>query len=361
LYHLFTPVAIGGLELPNHLVRSATAEFLADSEGRPEEALKTLYSDLVDGGVGLIITGHMYVHPGGQCHDRMVGIYADELIPGLRELAKTVHTKGGRAVVQINHGGMQCSTETVADAVAPSAIQADWLKRSARTMSNSEIEEVIRAFALAARRAKVAGFDGVQIHAAHGYLVNQFLSPLVNRREDEWGGDIHGRASFLRSICSAVRSEVGSGYPMLIKLGLADSVDGGLSLAEGLEVVSELESMGLDAVEISAGIGGRRSAAILPGIRKEGDEAYFRSWAREAKRRTRLPILLVGGLRSLSVMEDVLTSGDADLISMCRPLICEPDLPRRLVSGAQERSSCISGNRCWPEGEEAAISCKCPR
>jgi 2,4-dienoyl-CoA reductase-like NADH-dependent reductase (Old Yellow Enzyme family) len=303
----------------------------------------------------------MYVQPGGKCHAEMMGIYSDELILGVGELARAAHAEGGRIVVQINHGGMQCSGEAVADPIAPSAIQADFLKRPAREMTPGEIEMVIDAYAQAAGRAREAGFDGVQVHGAHGYLVNQFLSPLVNRREDEWGGDIHGRMRFLRRVCSAVRGEVGPDWPVIIKLGLADAMEGGLTLDEGLQVVAELESMGLDAVEISAGIGGRRSSAIRPGIRSESDEAYFRPWAREARQRTQLPILLVGGFRSRSVMEDVLASGDADFISLCRPFICEPNLANRLRAGQQERSSCISANRCWAEGEGVGIMCKCPR
>lgn len=360
MQRLFTPCAIGKLILPNRLVRSATGEQMADSMGRPREQLHQLYADLVRGGVGLIITGHMYVQPGGKCHDEMTGIYSDQLVPELRKLAESVHSLGGRVIAQINHGGMQASGRRVSDPVAPSDIRVDWLKRPARAMTEAEIEEVIESFGLAARRAREAGFDGVQIHGAHGYLVSQFLSPAVNRRGDRWGGDIEGRMLFLRRICSSVRALVGPDYPVIIKLGLADAIEGGLSLEEGLQVVSQLEDMGLDAVEISAGIGGKRSAAIKPGIRSEADEAYFRGWSREARKRTRLPILLVGGMRSRAVMEDVLASGDADLISMCRPLICEPDLPRRLRTGQQSRSSCVSGDRCWASGEGKGISCKCP-
>jgi 2,4-dienoyl-CoA reductase-like NADH-dependent reductase (Old Yellow Enzyme family) len=147
---------------------------------------------------------------------------------------------------------------------------------------------------------------------------------------------------------------------MLTKLGLVDMIEGGLTLEDGLQVVAALESMGLDAVEISAGIGGRISSSIRAGIRTEADEGYFRPWAQQARRVTRLPIILVGGFRSRRVMEDVLAAGNADFISMCRPLICEPDFPNRMRQGLQERSSCISADRCWPEAEGAGVSCKCP-
>ena len=358
---LFAPGTLAGMNLPNRLVRSATAEYMAEVDGRPRPQLAALYRELVRGGVGLIITGHMYVHPGGKANPEMTGIYADELLPGLAELAQAVHEEGGHIVAQINHGGMQCSRQAVQGTIAPSAVEVDFLKQPAREMTVAEIEMVIDSFAQAARRVKAAGFDGVQIHAAHGYLVSQFLSPFINKRTDRWGGDLQGRMRFLCEICRAVREQIGPDYPILTKLGLADMVEAGLTLAEGLQVVAALESMGLDAVEISAGIGGRSPSSIRAGIKTEADEGYFRLWAKEARQVTRLPIILVGGFRSRRVMEDVLAAGDADFVSLCRPLICEPDFPNRLRQGLQERSSCISANRCWPEAEGTGMGCKCPR
>jgi 2,4-dienoyl-CoA reductase-like NADH-dependent reductase (Old Yellow Enzyme family) len=356
---LFAAANIGTLEVPNRLVRSATAEWMADPNGMPRPQLKPLYQELAQGGVGLIISGHMYVHPSGKAHYEMTGIYSDELIPGLAEIADVVHREGGLIVSQINHGGMQCSRRTVKETIAPSAISAPFLSRAAREMTPAEIEQMIDAFAQAARRTKEAGFDGVQIHGAHGYFINQFLSPVVNKRSDEWGGDLEGRMHFLRAVCQAVREQVGPDYPMLIKLGVVDGVEGGLPLEEGLQVVAALESMGLDAVEISAGIGGRSGSSTRKGIRSEEDEGYFRPWAHKARKATRLPMILVGGFRSQSVMEEVLASGDADFISICRPLICEPDLPNRMRLGLQERSSCISANLCWVEKDGEGIACKC--
>jgi 2,4-dienoyl-CoA reductase-like NADH-dependent reductase (Old Yellow Enzyme family) len=165
---------------------------------------------------------------------------------------------------------------------------------------------------------------------------------------------------FLRAVCQAVREQVGPDYPVLVKLGMMDGVEGGLMLEEGLQVVAALEGMGLDAVEISGGIGGGRDLNVRPAIRSEEDEAYFRPLARQARPVTRLPIMLVGGFRSWRAMEAVLAAGDADFISLCRPLICEPDLPNRLRLGLQERSACISANRCWPEGTDEGIACRCP-
>ncbi len=357
---LFTPCSIGTLTLPNRIVRSATAERMADDEGRPQPRIAELYRELVRGEVGLIVTGHMYVHPGGKAHPEMTGVYDDELIPDLARLAEAVHQEGGLVTAQINHGGMQCDRATVSDAIAPSDVLTSSRKRPAREMSVDEIGTVIDAYAQAARRVKEAGLDGVQLHAAHGYLISQFLSPFVNKRTDEWGGDLEARMHFLRAVCQAVRAQVGPRYLVWVKLGMMDGVEGGLTLEEGTRVVAALQSMGLDGVEISIGVAGVRSGSMRTGIRTPADEAYFRQMAQQARHRSRLPTALVGGFRTQSVMEDVLASGDADCISLCRPLICEPDLPRRMRLGLQERSSCISTNLCWTDKLGEGTACRCP-
>jgi 2,4-dienoyl-CoA reductase-like NADH-dependent reductase (Old Yellow Enzyme family) len=355
---LFTPARIGNLELPNRLVRSATAEYLVDSEGRPRPQLKQLYQELARGGVGLIITGHMFVHPSGRANPEMTGIYSDDLIPSLTELADAVHREGGRIAAQINHGGMQCK-DPASETMAPSAVDAPFLNQPAREMTPSEIEILIDAYAQAARRAKEAGFDAVQVHAAHGYLISQFLSPFVNRRTDKWGGDTQGRMRFLRAVCASVRQQVGPDYPVFTKLGMMDSVEGGLTPTKAVQIVAELEDMGLDGLEISGGIGGGRNINTRPGVVAGEDEAYFRPQAQQARTVTPLPIILVGGFRSRTVMDEVLDAGDADFISLSRPFICEPDLPNRLRLG-QGESACISANYCWPETLGEGIGCRCP-
>lgn len=356
---LFTPSSIGNLELPNRLVRSATAERMADDEGRPKPDFYELYRDLTEGGVGLIITGHMFIHPSGHAHQGMTGIYQDDLVPGLARLADIIHEAGGQVVVQINHGGMQCEKTTVADMIAPSAIDLERLEAPSREITVDEIQQMIGTYGDAARRAKEAGFDGVQIHAAHGYLISEFLSPLINRRDDDWGGDPERRLRFLREVSQNVRAKIGPEYPMLIKLGMMDGVDGGLSPDEGAGVVAELERMGFDAIEISGGVG-RGSFNTRKGIRSQDREAFFLPLAEKAREVTKLPILLVGGFRSVVVMERVLESGNADFISICRPLISEPDLPNRFRDGIQSKSRCLSSNNCWPEENDEGIACKCP-
>lgn len=358
---LFTPAKIGSLELPNRFVRSATAENMADENGFPKPELARLYENLALGGVGLIISGHMYIHPGGKAHPEMTGIYTDDQVAPLAQLAEAAHRRGGKLVAQLNHGGMQCAAGTVADPIAPSSVQPPLADAPSREMRVDEIMEVIEAFSQSARRAKQAGFDGVQIHAAHGYLVSEFLSPLTNRRTGEWGGSFENRLRFLRRVSQAVRQQVGPGYPVLIKLGMVDGPQGGLSLADGARIVAELEGMGIDGLEISSGIDGEGLNSIRKAVLKPEQEGYFRPLARLARPATRLPILLVGGFRSQRIMEETLQNGEADFISLCRPLISEPDLPKRFEQGLQPRSTCMSGGLCFPNNEGEGIACRCNR
>jgi 2,4-dienoyl-CoA reductase-like NADH-dependent reductase (Old Yellow Enzyme family) len=197
----------------------------------------------------------------------------------------------------------------------------------------------------------------VQLHGAHGYLINQFLSPFVNRREDEWGGDFERRLRFLQAVTRTVRGQVGADFPLLIKFGMQDGVEGGLSAEAGAEVIARMAAMGLDGIEISGGI---RAPNSQKGIRRPSEEAYFRPLARLARPVTDLPLALVGGMRTREVMENVLAAGEADFISMCRPLISEPDFPNRLKTGEQDKSRCISANTCWAEEDGVGIGCKCP-
>jgi 2,4-dienoyl-CoA reductase-like NADH-dependent reductase (Old Yellow Enzyme family) len=199
---------------------------MADDVGRPNEDFYKLYRELAEGGVGLIITGHMFVHRSGHAHQGMTGIYKEDLVPGLSRLADDIHEKDGRVVVQINHGGMQCEKTTVSDMIAPSSVDLERLEAPSREISEDEILQMIEAYGDAAKRVKDAGFDGVQIHSAHGYLISEFLSPLINKRTDEWGGDPTRRMRFLREVSKNVREKVGPDFPMLIKLGMMDGIDG---------------------------------------------------------------------------------------------------------------------------------------
>jgi 2,4-dienoyl-CoA reductase-like NADH-dependent reductase (Old Yellow Enzyme family) len=357
---LFDEGRIGTLTLQNRLIRSATAEALADEAGTPRPSLARMYADLACGGVGLIISGHMGVHRAGKAHAGMTMIDTDRVIPSLTELARAVHVHGSLLAAQINHAGRQARHGIVDDPVGPSDLPPAKTRSGARAMTLDEIEQAIEAFAAAAERAFRAGFDAVQIHAAHGYLISQFLSPLANTRTDTWGGSWENRTRLLRRIAAAVRERVGAGFPVLVKLGLRDESEVGLSLKEGVAIVQSLSAWGIDAVEISGGVAETGTYSVHGRIDPGENEAYFRPWARAARAVAAVPIALVGGIRSREVMEDLLQSGDAQFISLCRPLLCEPDLPLRLRRGLQTASSCVSGNRCWPAAGEEGISCKCP-
>jgi len=351
---LYDPARLGNLELVNRFVRSATAERLSDQEGRPLSELAEMYRALAEGGVGLIIAGHAYVHRGGRAHPQMAGIYDDSLIPDWQAVTKVVHEAGGKIAMQINHGGRQCDP-TVIDGpmVAPSPIAMRKEDPRPRELTVREIEDLIRAFGDAAGRAKEAGFDAVQIHSAHGYLISEFNSPASNWRRDDWGGTMARRLRFLEETAAAVRDRVGDDYPVFIKLGTMDFVRDGLTEDDGVEIIRHLRDMGLDAVEISGGIGAGNTRA---GINSPEKEAYFLPIARKARYVTDLPIMLVGGFRSREVMDRVLDEGSADFISLCRPLIREPDLPNRMRDG-QAAATCISCNRCRPLEGELGISC----
>jgi 2,4-dienoyl-CoA reductase-like NADH-dependent reductase (Old Yellow Enzyme family) len=360
--NLFSPVQIGSLELDNRLVRSATAERLAtEPMGRATPALAALLGALARGGVGLIITGHAYVSPAGKAHPEMLSVHCDEMIPGLTTLADAVHESGGRVALQINHGGRQCAEACTPQAMAPSPVPAS-SGRLPREMTRVDIADAIDAYGRAARRALVAGFDAVQLHGAHGYLIGQFLSPHTNRRRDAWGGDFERRLRFLAAVCEAVRGAVGSDYPVFIKLGMADnlqSVPDGLAPDDGARIVSRLAGLGLDAVEVSGGYDGGSVYNSRLAVGSKEPEAYFRPLAQRARAATELPVILVGGLRTRAIMDEVLAAGDAEMISLCRPLIRDPDLPNRLRSGEATASACISGGRCWPKGMGQGIACKC--
>lgn len=352
---LFQPGNAGSLELKNRLIRSATCEWMAAEDGKATLTLASFYGELARGGVGLIITGHLYVRADGQANYGQVGIHGDEFVLPLMSLADATHRENCKIIAQINHGGRQANPElTGGRPPAPSAVPVGPEGPPPRELKGAEIVELVMAYGQAARRAKQASFDGVQLHGAHGYLINQFLSPCTNHRSDNWGGGFENRLNFLGAVSSEVRAQVGPDFPVWIKLGMQDFVEGGLSLKDGIEIVRRLEGLGIDAVEISGGISGERHTSTRKGIKKPEDEAYFLPWAREARKVTKLPIILVGGMRSPRVMESVLEEGAADFISLSRPLIRQPDLPGRLQAG--ESSECISCNKCLSR-RDASLRC----
>jgi len=308
-------------------------------------------AQLAKGQVGLIISSHAYIKPEGQAGLKQLGVYKDQQIDGLRRMTQAVHDQGGRIVLQLAHAGFFANSKLTGQ-IPWAASQAEAFSKSPRKeMTIQDIQEVIEAFGQAAQRAKEAGFDGVQIHAAHGYLLSQFLSPLFNKRVDAYGGSIENRARALLEIIKKVRSVVGKQYPVLIKLNSQDFLEGGLTLDDSLKIGSLLQEAGIDALELSGGT--FLSGNLMPsrvGIAKEEKEAYFMEAAKAFKGKLTIPLMLVGGVRSLPVAERIVNQGIADYLSMSRPFIREPELIKRWKSGDQRKAFCLSDNQCFGPG-----------
>jgi 2,4-dienoyl-CoA reductase-like NADH-dependent reductase (Old Yellow Enzyme family) len=354
------PGRIGRLTIGNRLIRAATSETIAN--GEVTDALTRLYSDLARGGAGLLITGHAYVDEVGQCSPRQIGIYSDKLVPGLAKLVAAVHEHGGRIFCELSHAGSQSAMPSV-NPIAPSIIENAIFSRQPREMSESEIENVIAAFAHAARRAASADFDGIHIHGGNGYLISQFCSPLSNRRSDGWGGDADRRSRFFLEVYNAIRSAVGADMPITARVGVADSVPEGLRQDEGIDRVKLLAARGLDAVELVYCLMNSYSENIRPYVGIDpvraledwvvprlwtpaAPEAYYLPFARAAKAAVAIPVILVGGVRSTDVMAEILRAGDADFFALARPFIREPDFPQALQVGRRGRVDCVSCNIC---------------
>jgi 2,4-dienoyl-CoA reductase-like NADH-dependent reductase (Old Yellow Enzyme family) len=350
LARIFVPTTISSMKLKNRLVRSSTWEGMADAEGLVTDRLLDLYRRLARGGIGLIHTGALYVCRDGKGLPFQTGVDRDECIPGLARLAEVVHEKGGRIVGQIFHAGGQADRKDNGGRppVAPSAGLYPGYGEEARALTEREVGEIISAFAAAAGRVKSAGCDGVQIHAAHGYLVSQFLSPSRNRRADRYGGSTENRAHFALEVYKAIRAEVGPSYPALIKLNAHDRLEDSSTEIDAVYLASALAKAGIDAIEVSSGTGADGGLSIVrPKILTRKDEAYNLPAARRVRAAVpEVPLMLVGGLRSLETIEGILQSREADYFSMARPLIRQPDLPARWARGDRARSSCISCNGC---------------
>ncbi len=345
---LFERTIIKDLALENRFVRSATWEGLATSDGSSTQRLVDLMARLARGGAGLIITGHTYIAPEGQAGPWQLGIYSDHLIPDLAKLPEAVHKAGRKIVLQLAHAGCRAHVGlTGLEALGPSAL-ANEQGRQCRAMTLEQIRKTVEDFGQGAIRAKDAGFDAVQIHAAHGYLLSQFLSPFYNRREDEYGGNIASRARIVLEVVRRIRQCVGERFPIMIKMSSQDFMEGGLSVEEMVEVAAMLQSEGIDAIELSGGA--HHSGKFMPlrtgNLELPEDEVYYRYEASRYKEKIRAPLMLVGGIRSFQVAEKILREGLTDYISLSRPLIHEPDLINRWKSGDLRKALCKSDNRC---------------
>lgn len=345
---LFTPVKIGQLEIPNRFVRSATHDFMAARDGSVTDRQVTLFEQLAQGGVGLIITGHTYISPDGIASPYQTGVYKDELVDGLSRIAKAVHKHPTRVFLQISHAGRQTTPKICGcTPLAPSAVYEPTYKVMPKAMSRKEIHKVIDDFIQATRRARQSDFDGVQLHIAHGYLLNSFISPHTNRRSDEWGGSLSNRLRIITKIIEGIREELGEDFPLIVKLNSSDFLPDGLILEESIEIAQTLEEKGVDGIEVSGGMAEAGKGSVWKGLRKEDKEGYFVNNASKIKAAVSIPVFGLGGIRTFAVMERFISEGKADLVSMSRPFIREPFLVHKFHNGEIRRSECISCNRCF--------------
>ncbi len=325
--------------LANRFVRSATWAGMATDDGASTPQLVNLLSNLAAGQVGLIITGHAYVRPDGQHAPWQLGIHQDTLIPGLQDLTRAVHEHDSKIVVQLGYGGAYLSKSRV------------------RSMSARDFQELAEAYGQAALRARNAGFDGVQIFAAHGFFLSQMLCPRYNDRTDKYGGTIANRARALIEVLEAIRRAVGRYYPVLAKLNCRDYVENGLTLEDSVEVAGMLEKAGIDAIELSGGL--LNNPNIMRSTIDTGDAlAFFQPEARVFKRTVDVPLILVGGIRSVDTAEKLVTEGTVEYISMSRPFIREPGLIKRWKAGDLREAACISCDNCFePLKKGEGVSC----
>ncbi len=371
---LFTPGRIGTLTVRNRVIKSATLENMATQDGLPTRDLLDFYTTLARGGAGLLITGFSYVNPTGKAYAHQNGAHRDEMISGWRRITAQVHAHGAAIAMQISHGGRQVCQQGKNGMMplAPSAIRNLLTQVRPRAMADEEIWQTVRDFAAAASRVQAAGFDAVQIQAAHGYLLSAFLSPFTNRRRDGWGGDRDRRFRLLREVYLAIRSAVGPHFPVLVKLNVDDFLPGGVRLEEAVSAARRLAALGIDALEISGGIAetiffaargeipideivrGRpwahrmllRLLAAPQHRRVRFAEAYFLPYLRRLRPLLPIPLILVGGMRDPAQLEAILAAGEADFIALGRPLIRQPYLPRLWESGLRMASRCEACNRC---------------
>jgi 2,4-dienoyl-CoA reductase-like NADH-dependent reductase (Old Yellow Enzyme family) len=344
---LASPLALrSGAVLPNRLAKAAMSEALADHAGAPTDALVRLYERWGRSGAGLLVTGHVIVDPDGVGERGNVVVTDDLHRAALRRWAEAAQANGAQLWMQLNHAGRQSPRGLVREPVAPSRVAMRGamarLFGPPRELTAVEIETIVGRFATAAAVARDAGFAGIQLHAAHGYLVSQFLSPRTNRRDDAWGGDAGRRARFLLEIVAAMRRAVGPRFPIGVKLNSADFQRGGFAVDDAIAVARLLDGAGIDLLEVSGGnyespaMAGSGELLAHQRASSREREAYFLDYARQIRAATAgaLAIMLTGGMRSRTTMDDALASGAIDVVGMARPLTHTPDLPARLLDGS---------------------------
>ena len=394
---LFTPIRIGNLELAGRFVKSATTETRCTDDGFVTDELIDYYDKIAQGGTPLLITGNAYFDLYSKAAPRQLAADDDDKIPGLRRLTDAVHRHGSKIFMQVYHVGRQASPRLVGrkDAVAPSRVFEPTLGVRPREITREEIRLAVQGFAGAATRAQQAGFDGIQIHAAHGYLINQFLTPHTNRRKDEYGGSPENRLRFLLEVYAAVRQRVGNDYPVIMKMNGSDELTlrKGLKTDDLVKVAQRMEAEGIDAVEISAGhyesgltfergrwrkffstvttIGVGRSlpafqrvpvrfaAPLLDwGLRRVAaySEGFNLRYSKLFKQALSVPVICVGGFAHREAMERAIAGGECDMVSVARALIADPFLYRHMQEGVQG-PQCDFCNACYARAAVWPVDC----
>lgn len=346
LQHPFTLPC--GAVLPNRIGKSAMTEGLADARLHATAGHQRLYRRWSQGGTGLLITGNVQIDRRVLERPGNVAIDSEEGRDELRAWAKAGTVNGNHLWMQISHAGRQSPRYVTTQPLAPSPVRLKLLGNYAtpRGLTNAEIEDFIGRFAYVAKVAKDTGFTGVQLHAAHGYLLSSFLSPIVNRRTDKWGGNLENRARFLLDAIRATRAAVGPEFPIGVKLNSADFQRGGFSHEDSLQVAKWLNDESVDLLEISGGsyeqptlVGGSGREEHSDPDKKESTrdrEAYFLEYARDIRKVVDTPLMVTGGFRSREVMQGALEGNDCDVIGLARPLCTETDFPRRLFEGTTD-------------------------
>ncbi len=339
-----------GQVIPNRILKSAMTEGLAGPDGIANERHQQLYRTWSAGGTGLLITGNVMVDHRFLERPGNIVIEGGRGLEPLRALAAAGTSAGNQLWMQISHPGRQCSRAVSGEPLAPSEVQLKLMGYFARprAMTDAEVRAAIVQYAEAARYAKQTGFTGVQIHAAHGYLLSQFLSPITNRRTDAWGGSLENRARLLLEVVRAVRSEVGSDFAVAIKLNSADFQKGGFSLEDSMQVAQWLQTEGIDLLEISGGTYEQLRLLGRTGHEEDIDEpkrestrrreAYFLEYAQSIRSCIEIPLAVTGGFRDRNSMEDAVAKDGIDMVGLARPLCVVPDLSRQLIEQRIDRA-----------------------
>lgn len=330
-----------GITIPNRIAKASMSEQLADRHGSPTTDLQKLYAAWARGGTGLLVTGNVMIDPRAFVEPRNVVLEDERFLQANKLWAQAVHANGSKIIMQINHPGRVAVLPLLKQPVAPSAIGLDLpamkIIRVPRAMTEAEILAQIKRFATTAALAVKAGFDGVQVHAAHGYLLSQFLSPLANTRTDAWGGSAEKRRRMLIETVRAVRAAIGKDKILSVKLNSADFQKGGLTQEESLQVALVLEAEGIDLLEVSGGnyeSPAQLGYAPAPENKRAAQrDAYFLDYAQALKQHSKLPLMLTGGMRDVSVMQRIVADGTVDLVGLARPFAIQPDVAKRLLAG----------------------------